>query len=276
MTSEHFEAFFLDTAAGRTFTLLAAPPNAKSCVLFVPPFAEEMNKSRRQFVETSSALNKKGFATLIVDLFGTGDSEGEFVDANWQAWKENLLSAISWANNRGFQIDTLIAARLGCLLAADVLNSSESKIRKTVFWQPIISGSQFMTQFLRLRVAASMMENDNNESVAGLKGRLGNGETLEIAGYQLSPNLWDEVESIDLLQYLNENMGQLFVGEVGRIREGGLSPIGKRVVEAAEQAGIHVQCHRVEGDPFWSATEVVTNSPLIQLTSDFVELDVLP
>lgn len=245
-------------------------------MLFVPPFAEEMNKSRRQFVETSNALKKKGFATLLVDLFGTGDSEGEFADASWQAWIDNLLSAIAWANNRGYRVETLIAARLGCLLAADLLRNSENKVRKTVFWQPIISGSQFMTQFLRLRVAASMMENDNSESIADLKGRLRSGESLEVAGYELSSNLWSDVENIDLLQYLNSYTGRLLIAEVGRIREDGLSPIGKKVVDTAESLGVPVQCCRVEGEPFWSATEIVVNPSLIQLTSDFVELDTSP
>jgi hypothetical protein len=48
----------------------------------VPPFAEEMNKSRRMIAEVGRRLEGSGVGMLLVDLFGTGDSEGEFAQAD--------------------------------------------------------------------------------------------------------------------------------------------------------------------------------------------------
>lgn len=266
MTENCFEPFFLDTEAGRLFALFRAPVKAKHCVLLVPPFAEEMNKSRRQFTEVCIKLIDRGFATLLIDLFGTGDSDGEFSNASWRLWKQNVISSLVWAEDRGVPVDTLIATRLGCSLAAEALSDTERTVRSTVFWQPVVSGRQYMTQFLRLRVASSMMETDGNETVDGLRVRLKDGESLEVAGYDLSGRLWADVESSDLLRHLDKRLGDLMIFEIGRPRDGGLSPAGMKIISAAEQRDVTVDGLRVEGEPFWSTTEIVTNPLLSEST----------
>lgn len=93
MNRSRFEPLLLDTSTGRLFLLLRAPRNASRCVLFVPPFGEEMNKCRRQVTETAEALILAGYAVLTFDLIGTGDSSGEFTDAKWDAWRSDVASA---------------------------------------------------------------------------------------------------------------------------------------------------------------------------------------
>ncbi len=273
MTDERFEPFFLDTAAGRLFALFKAPAYAERCVLFVPPFAEEMNKVRRQLSCADRSLSRKGIATLAIDLFGTGDSEGEFVDASWSVWKQNVASAFHWANDFGVPIDTLIANRLGCSLAVEALFDLDYSVRKTIFWQPVVSGRQYMTQFLRLRVASSMMEDDGAETVDGLRARLGEGESLEIAGYETSPQMWADVENSNLLGHLHSRLGEIVVFEIGRPRDGSLSPAGNKILKTAEQRNISVQGIRIPGEPFWTATEIVVNSQLVASTVQSIIAD---
>jgi len=84
LSDTRFEPFFLDGPAGRIFAILRAASDARHAVLIIPPFGEEMNKSRRQFTEVAQRLVGNGFAVLVVDLYGTGDSEGEFSEASWE------------------------------------------------------------------------------------------------------------------------------------------------------------------------------------------------
>lgn len=266
MSRVRLDPFFLDTPAGRIFLLLRAPPGARECVLFVPPFADEMNRCRRQISETADLLTSRSQAALVVDLFGTGDSEGEFGDATWEAWKENLQSAINWVESIDVEVKSLVAVRLGCALAAEALGDAERRVDKTVMWQPVINGRQHMTQFLRLRVAASMMEEDGKETVEQLKGRLREGEPLEVAGYDLSSDLWQAIEQIDLTAGLHAGLGKLGVFEVGRRGDAGVSVSTQRLVDAAGKSGIDVTTQGISGEPFWSTTEVVTNSPLRDCT----------
>ena len=76
------EPFFLDRASGSLFAIHhragAAPCGT---VLFIPPFAEEMNRARRMVALQARDLAAAGWDVLQLDLFGTGDSQGDFGDA---------------------------------------------------------------------------------------------------------------------------------------------------------------------------------------------------
>jgi len=270
LTTDRFEPFFIDGPAGRIFALLRAPAEADRCVLFVPPFGEEMNKSRRQFTETTVDLVARGHAALLIDLYGTGDSEGDFSDASWSAWKQSVTAAVAWAGANALAVESLVAMRLGCALAAEALSDAGHQLTKSVFWQPVASGAQFMTQFLRLRVAASMMEDGDQQTVDDLKKRLDSGETLQISGYPVTPELWRGIEQVSLAENLGKHLGLLKIFETGRARDGGLSPAGQRVVSAAEECGLDVDGQRVAGDPFWMATEIVVNAELRKSTVEWL------
>lgn len=273
MTAERLDADFIDSAGGRIFVLLHRPAEpVDGCVLFVPPFAEEMNKCRRQATETAKAIVGRRFAALLVDLYGTGDSEGEFSDATWSQWKLNVVAAMTWAARQGLRVNAVVAARLGCILAADSLRDAGMAVGTSVFWQPVTVGRQFLTQFLRLRVAASMMESDRPETVEKLKARLGAGETLEVAGYPLSPLLAQRIEEAELTASLHAGLGRLRLIEIGRA--GGsneLTAAGKRLLRGAEQKSIESHGLRVPGEPFWASTETVVNSTLAALTAEYLE-----
>ncbi len=272
MTDFEIRPFHLDGEKGRLFALLYTPQNPQQTVVFVPPFAEEMNKCRQQVSRTAQALVESSCAVLIVDLFGTGDSEGNFSEATWSSWQADVETAMRWADVNLPDEQCIVATRLGCVLAAEALLLAGRKVAKTVFWHPVVSGSQFMTQFLRLQVAASMMEPGGQVTVDALRGKLSEGASLEVAGYELTPSLWQSVEGTDLLDSVKPGLGRLSVIEIGRVRKEGLSPAAKKIVGAAEAEGVDVSCQRVPGDPIWAATEIVTNSLLQTSTLDHLAL----
>lgn len=242
-------------------------------MIFVPPFAEEMNKCRRQTTEIALALNNLGYATLVWDLFGTGDSDGSFADANWDIWINDLECVIDWASNQELVVDTLIASRLGCILAANSLLQSGHSVARSVFLQPVEQGSRFITQFLRLRVAASMMDAGPRESTRELRERLQNGETLEIAGYHLSPPLWKAIESLDIKELLDPCLGTLDVVEVSRFASNNLSTSTDRMLQAAKARELSANRYTVVGEPYWSSGEIVVNDELTRLITDLLTKD---
>ena len=257
---------FIDSVDGRIFVLLRGEPAAaRGCVLFVPPFGEEMNKTRRQIALTAQALVREGFSVLSVDLFGTGDSEGEFADATWESWKADVAAAARWAAQMGSPVTALVGVRLGCALAAESLAHAGLEVRRSVLWQPVESGKQFVRQFLRLRVAASMMSSVP-ENVEGLSSLLATGQAVEVAGYSLSPALCRQLERVEMPGFLGAHLGDIAVMEIGRAGEGELSPAGRRVASAAAGRGLNVQSIRVVGEPFWVASEIVVNPELGTLT----------
>jgi len=75
--------------AGQRFALLYTPEPAtkqRGAVVYVHPFGEELNKSRRMAALQARAMASAGYSVLQIDLLGCGDSTGDFGDATWEAW----------------------------------------------------------------------------------------------------------------------------------------------------------------------------------------------
>ena len=98
------DAFFQPAPdGGQRLYLHHTPPTGqvlKGAVLYIHPWAEEMNKSRRMAAMASRALAAQGWAVLQVDLLGCGDSSGDFGDATWQAWTDDVVRAAQWLTSR--------------------------------------------------------------------------------------------------------------------------------------------------------------------------------
>jgi uncharacterized protein len=264
LSAGRLTAQFLDTADGRIFALLRRPVGeARGCVLVAAPFAEEMNKCRRMLGLLSIELARRGIATLLVDPFGTGDSEGDFEAADWQRWLRDLHDAARWSDSQGAQVTSLLGVRLGCALGAQLASESLA-VRSTVFWQPVLEGRRFLDQFLRLRVAASMMESDLKETTADLRRRFAAGESVEVAGYVVSARLAQQLDEVVLERQLNARLGRLDWNEVVRAPDAPAPAPATKVVERARAAGLDVQLHTSAGEPFWATVEIATNAALLE------------
>ena len=113
-------AEFVETPVGRMFCSIRHPENVSKypAILVAPAFGDEMNKCRKMLTEVGKALNATGIGLLNPDLIGTGDSEGEFADAEWTSWIEGLSCVCDWAQRRDIEIRGVIGVRTGALLAA--------------------------------------------------------------------------------------------------------------------------------------------------------------
>ena len=65
-------------------------------MVYIHPFAEEMNKARRMAALQSRALAAAGFDVLQIDLLGCGDSSGDFGDATWNDWVNDVVHGCRW------------------------------------------------------------------------------------------------------------------------------------------------------------------------------------
>jgi len=268
VTVSKLSGHFLKGEKGPVFIVLREPvKGASGCVLVVPPFAEEMNKSRRMVTEVGLGLAAMGMATVVPDLFGTGDSGGNFSDGDWTTWQRDLALASRWSAERGMPISGILAIRLGCALAASLVSAGAvGQVANTVLWQPVFDGQRFLGQFLRLRIAAALMDNDRKESQAELRGRLRNGEVIEVAGYGLSGQLASDLEMVSPPARLPGQFGSVTWMEV--VREQGAEPTAAaiRLTEQTRTAGGAVELQQFPGEPFWGSNEIVHIGAMVQST----------
>jgi len=192
MTHALPEAFFMKGARDACFCLFHPPPvgqPARGALLYIHPFAEEMNLSRRMAAAQARAFASAGYAVLQIDLHGCGDSAGDFAEADWDIWRGDVVLARTWLAARVAGPQWLWGLRCGCLLAAEVARQLAPASAHLLFWQPVFSGQQHLNQFLRLSLAAAMARGVRGISTAQLLQTLAQGEPVEVAGYGLSPLL---------------------------------------------------------------------------------------
>lgn len=263
------EAFFLPVANGQRFCLFHPAQGApKAALLYLHPFAEEMNKSRRMAALQSRMLGENGYAVLQIDLLGCGDSSGDFGDASWQAWLDDVGHAHAWLRERCSVPIWLWGLRAGCLLATQAAVRLDEQ-PNFLLWQPVTSGKQFLQQFLRLRVAGQMMNGDSKGVMDSLKRQLAEKQPVEIAGYTLSTALASGLETAELLP--PSQRGNLVWLELSTRTDATIAPASLECIERWRKAGYTASAQIVAAPAFWQTTEIEEAPALLAATLTALE-----
>ncbi len=267
---------FIDGPNGRLFCLSLEPAAqaAQAAALYLPAFGEEMNRSRRMASLLGRALAARGCAALLLDPSGTGDSAGDVADARWAAWRQDAVAALDWLARRGHRRLHVIGLRAGANLALEAA-AERPDLQSLVLWQPLLTGKLFLNQLLRIRVAAGLGGTDtggdeSKETTGCLRQRLRDGETLEVAGYSVSPALADEIESLDLAAAAARDLPPLHWIELAANPEADPPPASAKALQALAEAGRAIGYRRLAGEPFWSIEEPVLIDALIETSVEIL------
>lgn len=285
------EAFFLPVEHGQRFCLFypaqVSPGTAeRGQVVYVHPLTEEMNKSRRMAALQSRALAQAGFDVLQIDLLGCGDSSGDFGDATWEAWVQDVLTACRWLRERHPLQATpplvhpplwLWGLRAGCLVAAQAAQILQTPVN-FLFWAPTPTGKALLQQFLRLKAAADIASGNAKAIMEGLRSDLTRGQPVEIAGYLLAPALAHGLEQAALVppatiaapptQGMRHVQGQRVEWlEMSTRDDASLTPVAAKAIDRWQQAGYQVRSHIVQGPSFWQTSEIEDAPALVALTT---------
>ncbi|OIJ42105.1 hydrolase 2, exosortase A system-associated [Massilia timonae] len=259
------EPFFLKADGGQRFCLYHPPAGpARGALLYVHPFAEELNRSRRMAALQARAFAAAGHAVLQIDLAGCGDSSGDFGDARWERWQADLALAAAWLRERTDAPLRLWGLRLGALLALDYARTAAHPVAGMLLWQPVLKGSTYLTQFLRLRLAGALLaDGDAGGGTAQLRAALLAGEALEIAGYDLDPHL---ARALDALDPLDAFRPACPVDWIEAVTQAGAepSPGAARAAAAWCDAAVDLRLHPVHSAPFWTTTEITENAAWLE------------
>ena len=267
--------FFLSANAGERFCLYHQPePDVppRGAILYVHPFAEELNKSRRMAALQSRAFAQAGFGVLQMDLYGCGDSSGDFADARWPIWLDDLALAWQWLAERGAEPIYLWGLRLGALLALDF--ATKTRPDALILWQPVISGRAHLHQFARMQSAARLFGENRPAPEQG----------NEIAGYTIAAELSEAIRQVDaatlaptcpVLWLELSTALQATVDSTnasGRAsgnsvpQEAALQAASALLIDRWREAGAMVDTQALHGMPFWSSAEIIESPELLAAT----------
>lgn len=268
------QPFFLDSPQGPLFAVHHRPADARQLrgnVLCVAPFNEEMNRCRSMVTQQARALAAHHWGTLLIDLHGTGDSAGGFVDARWNLWLQNLDTAWQWLGAQPGGCKAVWGIRLGAILACELHARRADPSVALLLWQAVADGKPHLTQFMRVKIAAQIDRSDlPKETTAGMRADLAAGQTVEVAGYELHPEL---TQAIDQARLANHHLAagtRLLWLENGAADKPELSPASRLLLERWPGPDVFTQAEVFAGPAFWQVHERVLTPSVIALTTPWL------
>lgn len=235
--------------------------NVRPAVLMLPPLAEERKGAVRPLGELGRALSRAGHPALFFDYFGTGDSPGDFQDADWTRWSADLDDAIhalraraerSAVHNGDFEKAgvVLVCVRASARLALERAARDDGLVSGLVFWEPLPDTSAWLAEIRRrsrFRLGAAR---------SGLPER-------DVDGYTFSEALWRALDSApaeDLRPPAGMPARIVAVAPGGRV-----APGVRRLAESWD-----VPLGTVDQPPFWLENDVARSDELVAATLECI------
>jgi exosortase A-associated hydrolase 2 len=261
---------FIDGAAGPLALLVWEPPHGEPCrfaVLYVPPALDEMNRSRRMAALQARAFTRLGGVVALLDPFGTGDSAGEHAEATWERWRADVALAWAWLGAQTQTPRVVWGLRLGALLAAELVAEHAISPELLLLWQPVLSGRTFFNQLLRVAVAQQMTgATSERVDAESLRARLDAGTSIEVAGYELHPQLVLPASAVDASRLAAPSCPVLWF-ETAPGDAPTVAPASASAARAWTERGTQVDIAAVKGPSFWMTQEIEEAPALIEATT---------
>lgn len=242
-------------------------------VVFVHGAFEERQDAHLVLRDAAAGLARQGFNVLRFDLFGHGDSAGEFADATLSHWVADTRAACeTLRKHTGCQRVALVGLRLGALVAAQAAAALGEVASHLVLWQPVVSGRAYLLEALRAHLASEMvMHRRLSLSREDLVARLRAGKSVNLFGYHLAPALFAELERAELRGALASTAARTLVVDIVRNASSAGVPELDALVAALAERGqlarvVEPQSIQSEGKLF------VTRAPQVaEATAHFLE-----
>lgn len=234
---------FIEAQPGRVFvTAWRAAQASKVAVICAPPAVEELNISRHQIAVQARLFCAAGLDTYVMDYYGTGDSEGQDFEASFENWQQSLAAVIDWVLEQGHQSIVLWGARTGSVVITALLSQQpRDEVSAILFWQPLESGSQWVSTLQRLKLLSAKQESSSQYS--------------EIAGYQLSDALLQPLAAFQWQRY--QTVFDQYSCDIFWVSASAEIPDRlKQTFSFAQSIDV------IEGKPFWSIPESPVNDSL--------------
>jgi exosortase A-associated hydrolase 2 len=229
-----------------------------------------MNKSRRMVTQTARALAGDGWRVVQPDLYGCGDSAGDFSQATWQEWVADLQRILHASCDSPGDL-WLWGVRAGALLLPPLLETHFQA--NLLLWQPVTDGAQALNQFLRLRTSSAMLSGEAATDRKRFRDQLIAGEALAVAGYLLSPPVANGLAAARF-DVPTGYSGRIVWLEVVSDAEQAVPAATERLLASWRAAGRTVAFERVLGPPFWQTVEIADVPELVTKTREVLRTQI--
>lgn len=185
-----------------------ASPSVKTPVLLCYPLLIESTKIHWAYKQLACQLASKGHPVLRFDYSGTGDSAGEFEQANLNEWVSDIHRAGTYLlEQTNANALTLIGFRFGAILAAlacqhkGYLQASCTQtlpVNQLIAWDPILSGRDYIASLHQKQSQHINAYNQQRQQPAVVAEH-------ELLGYECQPSLLEAIRGTQLIPALTRS-----------------------------------------------------------------------
>jgi pimeloyl-ACP methyl ester carboxylesterase len=235
---------------------------SRSCaVVICQPMGHEYVNSHRALRQLAVRLAEKGFPVLRFDYFGTGDSLGEETEGRVSQWLDDLSQAILEIKRRsGLPGLCLVGLRLGASLSL-LTAARRNDVQNLVLWDPIVNGQAHLEEMVSLEKELTRFRPKPKE-------RRISDWPKDIVGFPVGRELYQEVESIDLLAF-----PQIAADNILLI-ESETTPMQSSLKMALEKTGASLSFQHVNAPPIWQPTangSLLVPGPVLQAVTSWMD-----
>lgn len=264
--------FFFPNGDYRLFGVLheALQPAKKEGFVFCAPFAEEKLWTHRVFVNFARVLAEKGYPVLRFDYMGNGDSEGDFEDSSVESMLSDIECAVNTLREKFPGIETvgLLGLRFGATMAL-LAAARGNDVGRLILWEPIIDGSAYMRDMLRINLATqtSVYKTIRYNSEA-LVRTMKDGQTVNVDGYEMTLQLYEQSCAIDLVNGPIPFMGKTLIVKIAR-KNGEMDQAFKNLQNCLGKCEAELAIE----EPFWKEIKLYYPhaNNLFRITLDWLE-----
>jgi len=142
--------FYIQSSGKRIYCLFEKPEKAKDKIILLFHGLTNNLINCPLISESAEALHKKGFPTFRFDYFGSGKSEGVFIDKTWEIMVQNTRDALKYVKTELKCSKIGIWGRsLGAILGATICDD------------PAVFASVFLSMTIHTNISFSASFPDN-------------------------------------------------------------------------------------------------------------------
>jgi pimeloyl-ACP methyl ester carboxylesterase len=223
----------------RTVAVLSRPTGPQHHLGFVlcPSFGSEHTQLNGLEVVVARAVAAAGFPVLRYQSQGYADSEGPRDAIGVRSHLADAADAVEALSARD---EVRSVAVMGGLFGGTVaaLTAERLGLRTMALWEPAVDGGRYAERLLRslaLPEVAAPTRGDGRPPLTRLRERLASGAPLDVRGFVLTNDAFDELHAIDLTRDLASFDGRSLV--LGVSRSGRPAPGVTTLAEHLERLG---------------------------------------
>lgn len=184
------------------FAIYQAPDegDARShAILLCNPFGQEAIRAHRLYKVLADRLVRLGFHVMRFDYYGSGDSDGDDEDVDFETWLADISIAHSQLlSQSACQNISWFGLKLGATLASLASRRLEMPLTKLVLWEPVINGAQYLHDLMAYHDLALQQEYGARDAFDDiLRRQFASSRGHEALGFGVSAAMQAWLRSID-------------------------------------------------------------------------------